>query len=386
MRVSETLAGTRMEARPYQVRVCSKTVDMFRGECRNGAGEQENAAKSVMIESPTGSGKTPMGLLAGVHMQQQHDHLLAWVAMRRNLLHQAAAENDRLGFGADINFLSMFQRELPPELLPENRSRPLMLVVDEAHHDAATTMAQMHNVLKPELVLGLSATPYRSDRVKLCFEKVVKDAGIHQLIQDGYLSRYHHYTIPEWSPEAVADFYAAEPERWGQSLMFFLTYAECQRCRARLESLGVACDVVTGHTDREAQIEALRRGHLQVLINMAVLTEGFNYPDLRTVWIRDSGKGPTVQMGGRVFRKADDPLLRFKQVVQSKNTDWPMIKTALPSQHYVWQENTWLTLRVNPGMERVAHDTRMAIAQIETHVPEFFKTRSKGKKVRAQRF
>ena len=43
--------------------------------------------------------------------------------------------------------------------------------------------------------VGLSATPFRADKVKLCFDSVIKDAGIHGLIQDGYLAQYHHYTL-----------------------------------------------------------------------------------------------------------------------------------------------------------------------------------------------
>ena len=65
-------------------------------------------------------------------------------------------------------------------------------------------MAYLYNLIQPRLTLGLSGTHYRTDRIKLCFDKVIRDAGIGRLIQDGYLSRYHHYTIPEYTPESVA--------------------------------------------------------------------------------------------------------------------------------------------------------------------------------------
>src|SRR5205823_2713125 len=79
-----------------------------------------------------------------------------------------------------------------------------MLVVDEAQHDAASSMAYLHNRIQPRFILGLSATPFRADRVKLCFDTVLKDAGIARLIQGGYLSPFHHYTLPAYSPAAVA--------------------------------------------------------------------------------------------------------------------------------------------------------------------------------------
>jgi hypothetical protein len=48
---------TKVEPRPYQTRIINKTANMFLGTYRNGAGEFEPPAQSVMIESPTGSGE-----------------------------------------------------------------------------------------------------------------------------------------------------------------------------------------------------------------------------------------------------------------------------------------------------------------------------------------
>ena len=44
------------------------------------------------------------------------------------------------------------------------------------------------------------------------------DAGIASLIQDGYLSGYHLYTLPKYDPTTAASFYLMEPQRWGRSL------------------------------------------------------------------------------------------------------------------------------------------------------------------------
>src|SRR3712207_9443819 len=92
--------------------------------------------------------------------------------------------------------ISMFDKR-PPQVD--------LLVIDEAQHDGALSMANLHSFIKPKKILGLSATPFRGDRFKLCFEKSIRDAGIHSLIQDGYLSPYHHYTIPQYTPASVAE-------------------------------------------------------------------------------------------------------------------------------------------------------------------------------------
>jgi superfamily II DNA or RNA helicase len=132
--------------------------------------------------------------------------------------------------------------------------------------------------------------------------------------------------------------------------------------------------VVTGDTDIESQLEAFRNGDIPVLINCMKLTEGWDEPSLQTAFIRDSGKGPTMQMGGRVFRKFEG--LPFKQIVQSKQTRWPLLRTAMPEQQYIWQENTWLSLTVNPFLNRINQNARMAIAQAEVELPTFL-TRAK---------
>lgn len=366
------LPTTNLQPRPYQGRIIKKAASMFGGTYRNGAGEAEANIRNVLIESPTGSGKSCMGLTTARLLQENMGAMIGWVAMRQNLLKQAATENVAKNIGVDLNTISMFANELPEHLLPENRNgRPLTLVVDEAQHDAANSMAALHNRLRPEMVLGLTATPFRTDKLKLCFDKVIKDAGIHQLIQEGYLSKYEHFSIPSWSPKVVAETILREPERWGQSLVFFHKRESCIEFNSLMNQNGIACDVVTADSDRDQQIDLFRAGHFQVLVNMMILTEGFDCPELETVFCRDSGKGCTIQMAGRVFRI--HPNLPLKKVVQSNSTDWPMLKTAMPVTQYVWQSESteWRSLTVNPRLNEINHNARLAIAASQTELPKF---------------
>ncbi|MCA9267101.1 MAG: hypothetical protein KDA41_01455, partial [Planctomycetales bacterium] len=316
-------------------------------------------AASVLLESPTGSGKTVMGLAIARYMQAVYGYKVGWVAMRRNLLTQAAAENERRGFDVDLTTISMFEKR-PPHVD--------MLVVDEAQHDAAMSMANLHCQIRPQAVLGLTATPFRSDRIRLCFDKVIKDCGIHQLIQDGYLSRYHHYTMPKYTPEAVARFYLADRQRWGKTLMFFHQQQQCDECLALLQTAGVRADVVTSKTNRQRQLDEFAAGRTDVLINMNVLTEGFDCPTLRTVFCRPSGKSCTIQMGGRVFRQhAAEPI---KQIVQCRETRHPFSKTAAPDQQFVWTGTAWRTLSVNPQIDAMTELSRKLIARSQVDLPK----------------
>lgn len=353
------VAGLDLEARPYQLRIIRKACQMFSGTYSNRRNELEDAASSVLIESPTGSGKTVMGLAVARWMQLMYGHRVGWVAMRRNLLSQAARENDERGYGLDMLTISMFEKR-PPQVD--------MLVVDEAQHDAAMSMANLHCAIRPKVVLGLTATPYRMDRVRLCFDKVIKDCGIHQLIQDGYLSRYHHYTIPQYTPQSVADFYLADRQRWGKSLVFFHRLEQCQALHQRLAAAGVRAEVVTGQTNRERQLAEFAEGKTDVLINMNVLTEGFDCPQLRTVFCRPSGKACTIQMGGRVFRR--HPSEPIKQIVQCRHTRHPMVKTAMADEQFVWADAQWRSLTLNSRIEAISEVARRLIARSQVQLPK----------------
>jgi superfamily II DNA or RNA helicase len=361
--VSDLIARTKVQPRDYQRRIVAKAVDLF---CEKGI-------RSVLLESPTGSGKTVMGLLIARALQERLGLRVGWVAMRRYLLAQAEAENEAKGIGADCRFISMFDRD-PPTGLD-------LLVVDEAQHDAANSMAHLHQRVQPRFILGLSATPFRADKVKLCFDSVLKDAGIQTLIQDGYLSPYNHFTIPLYTPQTVVDIYVRERKRWGKSLLYFHTLEQCHAADRLLKAAGVRCEVVSGTSDRDAQLAAFREGRLDVLTNCMMLSEGFDCPELRTVFCRPSGKGVTVQMAGRVLRKHPD--LPIKQIVQCQKTRWPFMRTALPDLQYTWVDGDWRSLQVNPCVNQVNGRMLRALARIEVELPKYL--RGKAGRVRISR-
>ena len=158
-------------------------------------GHIPDPAKSILIEAPTGSGKTIIAL-ALAQWGAKHGNRIGFVAMRRNLLHQAEYMKDQFGFQIpNMRFISMFDSNPPTDVD--------WLIVDEAQHDSTDSMARIHSTIQPKAVIGLSATPYRTDHAQLAFERVVRDVGIHTLIQEGWLSEYDHYTIPNYSPKSI---------------------------------------------------------------------------------------------------------------------------------------------------------------------------------------
>lgn len=293
--LAEILATTNAEARPYQERVINLVRDNFINV----------GVRSQLVNSPTGSGKTVMGLCAARCLQDELGIGVGWCAMRRNLLNQVVIANSdgplpiNLNMGVkDLTPISMFDKNPPSH---DAAGRPIkLLVVDEAQHDAASSMGHLHNTIKPDYVLGLSATPYRTDKLKLCFEKVIIDAGIHQLIQQGYLSKYHQYTIPHWNPETVVKHYLAEPEKWGKSVMYWLNIGQATECLNKLTAAGVRAELIIGTQPHSVRENLLNRfdnttygdgdpDGIDVIVNMFILTEGWDCLDEKTEVLTEQG-------------------------------------------------------------------------------------------------
>ena len=60
-----------------------------------------------------------------------------------------------------------------------------------------------------------------------------------------------------------------------------------------------AVEVVTADSDKDRQLERFVANKVKVIANVAMLTEGFDQPDVTSVFARDGSRLPTVQMCGR---------------------------------------------------------------------------------------
>lgn len=365
------------QRRDYQARIINQVLDLWQGD----------VVRSIMIESPTGSGKTFMGLNATQDFKNTTgtDPIVVWVAMRQHLLHQVVREKEKFGLDIDLRPLSMFDRHgrafLGQEII-DSPDRPVILCLDEAQHDAATTMTDVYQAIKPDYVLGLSATPYRADKAKLCFEKQIRDAGIHRLISDGYLSKFNLHMLEEWTPESVTKAYFEDPEKWGKSVFYFLNSEQAAECHARLLAGGCRNHLILGATakDNDEYISDFRSGKVDALVNCMILTEGFDCPELQTAWVRDSSRGPTMQMAGRAFRihEVDGVKVR-KHIVQSEKTKWPISRTATPEEQYKLIDGEWRSLKPNKRMDEIAvAAVRRTIENYEA-LPDFI-TKKAGKR------
>lgn len=339
------------EERPYQTEAVEQVLTEF------AAGRE-----SVLLESPVGSGKTVMGLLVIRRLQEQAEGKLRvnWVASRRHILEQTQDLNDSY-FHCDVNMVSVFSSNPP---------KADLVVLDEAHHEATQSCLDMYENTGNTRTLGLSATPMRTDRMRLSFQASVRCCGIQRLINMGILSQYHSCKLPEWNVELAAKVFCETPERWGKTLVFFQTIRECREFKRILAGRGIGCEVVTAQSNRDSQLDAFIAGDVQVVANVSVLSEGFDLPELQSVFLRDASRLPTIQMAGRGLRKAAGKT--HCNLVQSSTSPYPVEKIALPAEGFRYMKGKWLSCSGNTqAILETLEQSMKLLEKRKVHLPRY---------------
>lgn len=318
------------------------------------AAARDDGRARALVVMATGLGKT---WLAGFDLQTRAGELgrtprLLWLAHRDELLSQAAATLKRVFPQASVGYFAGSQSDLGTDLVmasvqkvcrPEHLERLAAerfdyAVVDEVHHAAAKSYRAILGTLQADFVLGLTATPDRTDQADiqaLLDDHLAYDAGLHKGIEAGLLATFAYYGLKDttdysfenipwrngkFDPEALARAVATEArmarawQGWqdhpGQrTLVFCCTIAHATYVRDWLRERGVR--VVAVHSgpesdDRDTALQRLQAGELDAVCAVDLFNEGVDVPSIdRVVMLRPS-ESPVVflQQLGRGLRKA----------------------------------------------------------------------------------
>lgn len=227
--------------------------------------------------------------------------------------------------------------------------RKVMIVVDEAHHTFAPTYQDIIKFVgkcrKETKLLGLTATPVRAnekDSKKLLGiygNSIIYNVSMSELITKGFLSdpkcisvdtgknfesqiseeearqirRYKE--LPETLVSKIASSqvrnqiilkeYLDNKEKYGKTLIFAMNIVHCRFLCEELEKSGVKCGVVySGKDDNQAVISDFKENKIDVLVNVNIMTEGSDVPDIQTVFLTrpTQSEGLLMQMIGRGMR------------------------------------------------------------------------------------
>ena len=81
------------------------------------------------------------------------------------------------------------------------------------------------------------------------------------------------------------------------------------------------------------------------MANVSVLSEGFDLPDLQSVFLRDASRLPTIQMAGRGLRR--NLRKTHCNFLQSSTTKYEVERIAEPQESFRYRDGKWLSCSGN---------------------------------------
>lgn len=324
-----------MQLRPYQTEAKAAVLSQW-----------QDGARRTLLVLPTGTGKTIVFASVIEDCVRAGKRVLV-LAHRGELLEQAAdklhqatglgcavekAEETSLGswYRVVVGSVQTMMREKRLERFPEDWFDAI--VIDEAHHCLADSYQRVLEHFPQASVLGVTATPDRSDMRNLgqYFDSLAYEYTLPRAIREGYLSPIQALTVPlklDISQVSVSagDYKAAElgtaldpyldqiAEEMvkacaGRRTVVFLPLVKTSRkFRDILASHGLRAAEVNGQSpDRADVLAAFAAGEYDVLCNSMLLTEGWDCPAVDCIVVLRPTKSRALycQMVGRGTRLA----------------------------------------------------------------------------------
>ena len=305
-----------MELRPYQQEALASMLEA-----------ESNGISKQLVVLPTGAGKTV--LFAQLPIMRKDSLPMLVLAHRSELLIQAKDKieiiNKDLSVGIEqaenkAGYVDVVIASVPTlgresssriEKYPKNYFKTI--VVDEAHHAAAPSYRRILDYFTPELLLGVTATPQRSDSVRLIdvFQEIVYYKSIQDLIKEGWLSPLVGYRVKTSTDISDVEIQNGEykqdqlieaidnPSRNNSIVTAYNDLANAKKTvvfaagidhAGHLEEAfrknGSSVRVIIGTTPDEERRQILsdfKSGVVTVLVNVGVLTEGFDEPSIEAI-------------------------------------------------------------------------------------------------------
>ncbi|MDZ7680025.1 MAG: DEAD/DEAH box helicase [Acidimicrobiales bacterium] len=219
-----------------------------------------------------------------------------------------------------------------------------MVIVDEFHHAAAPTYDRLLAHLQPVELLGMTATPERSDgRSVLGWfdDRIAAELRLWDAIDQHRLVPFAYYGIHDgldltdipwrrgqgYDTEALSTLYTST-DAWARTVIhelmrhaddpdtmrclgFCVSVAHARYMAERFRHHGIDAVAVTGETpddERRRALEDLAAGRVRVVFSVDLFNEGVDVPAIDTVLMLRPTESPTLflQQLGRGLRRADD--------------------------------------------------------------------------------
>lgn len=316
----------------------------------------------MVVCLPTGAGKT----VIFSHLAKLARRQVLVLAHREELLTQAREKIERTMTGTTVVAIEQGAQQAPADArvivcsirsLHEERLTRLvrgrdigLVIYDECHHAAADDNMRVLRQLGvfdetwTGTLLGFTATTARGDGRGLdsVFEKIVYARALPEMIGDGYLARLRGFRIStnadlrrlspgglDFREDELAEAVDIEERnalvarsiqelaRDRRTIAFCVNVAHAKNLSRSLNALGVPAGIVHGMMPQGTRAKVLsdfRADRIQVLVNVAVLTEGFDDPGVSCIAMArptrsDGLYAQCVGRGTRLFPGKEDCLI-----------------------------------------------------------------------------
>lgn len=298
------------------------------------------AGENPVIVVPVGGGKTTIGADI-VRKAVAKGNPVLWIAHRVELLEQA---RERLaGYGIDAGLVKGGSpvTDSPVQVasmqtLVRRKRKPAarLIIVDEAHRIRSASYANILAAYPGVPVVGLTATPARTDGRGLgdVFQRIVMPVTVLELIDQGFLTAPTYYATsqPDFTgvktiggeydtsgsasvmmrPSLVGDVvdhFNKYRTPGLPGLTFACSIAHSHRLRDAYVAAGLKAVHVDGNTPakvREGIMDDLRNARVDVVVSVDITTEGLDVPGLGIVQLCRPTHSWSLhtQMLGRVAR------------------------------------------------------------------------------------
>lgn len=305
--------------RPYQQEALQSVKDNF----------QKGIFKQLIV-LPTGSGKTvifshipqviedslPMLVLAHrSELLSQATEKILWSNPQFDIQTEKAEEVADLTGDVIVASVQTLGRSDSKRILKFPKDYFKSIIVDEAHHASAESYRRILDYFNPKFLLGVTATPQRSDSIRLTdvFQEITYYKNIQDLIKEGYLSRIIGYRVKTNTDiseveTSHGDYTLSQledkidnTERNTLVVKSYLQFASNKKAvvfasgvnhakhlAASFTQNKISVRVVVGDTPDEERKQILldfKNGDIKVIVNVGVLTEGFDEPSIDAIII-----------------------------------------------------------------------------------------------------
>ena len=199
------------------------------------------------------------------------------------------------------------------------------IVFDECHHVAASTLWKLAMKLKEQVVVGLSATPWREDgedmKVRGALGRIVFSVSLKTLIEQGYLSdaQVEWVDLTNYIPEFYMDYhgyyrnYIVENDERNKAIISHTVRNSTKRVLVLVGQIDHGAELYTQlkYLDEDVvflngQSKEMDTDH-RIIIATSIFDEGVDLPHLDMIVMAAGGKSSIkcLQRIGRVLRKSE---------------------------------------------------------------------------------